>query len=395
MVVEDDAVMNDQIPAVIPALVFDREHVPVLVGGSVVAGRFTVGGAGVVIGPVGMVIIAEASDTPSKSGVWSAEEVRLIGPAPAPVTERLMGAPWSVAESSLPIHITVRVGGEVLYLGTARVSQAGTSDGVLSHCELRLEAPLSRELLNRVRPPLPPGDLPGLEWLRNVNGDRAEALEQFVTGWCPTADATESPASDSAPRFPGGLRHLYRLARQRPGALGIQNRILPEPDVHTDHLGEMLVFGVENQGGFFWTLLWTLEEPEADPTVWFREFDEQPIAEQEPLSGFLIQFSLFEASMGADYLALSRKLSLHHRSGNSPKPCTLCPCVPSGPGNPPTSMWLPASLCMSAARTVKHSMSGPGPPTEAPWTRWPASPSTGTASMADLSQEVISVGSDR
>ncbi len=301
--------MNDQVPAVSPGLVFDLEHVPVLVGGSVVPGRFTVGGASVVVGPVGMVITAEASDAPAKSGVWNAEEVRLIGPAPAPVTERLMGAPWGMDEGSLPIHIAVRVGGEVLYLGTAQVSQVGTSDGVLTDCELRFEAPLSRELLNRVRPPLPPEHLPGLEWLGNVNGDRAAALDQFVTGWYPTADATESPTSDSASRLPSGLRQLYRLAKQRPGALGTQNRILPESDLHTDHLGEMLVFGVENLGGFFWSLLWTLEGPEADPTVWFREFDEEPIAEQEPLSGFLIQFSLFEASMGADYLALPRKLT--------------------------------------------------------------------------------------
>ncbi|MFF1278839.1 hypothetical protein ACFVZC_36625 [Streptomyces marokkonensis] len=306
---EDHAGMNDQGPAVIPALVFDGERVPELVGGSVTAGRFTVGGASVVIGPAGMVIIAEASDAPARSGVWSAEEVRLIGPAPAPVTERLMGAPWGADDSSLPIHIAVRLGGEVLYLGTAQVSLAGTSDGVLTDCELRLEAPLSRELLNRVHPPLSPERLPGLEWLRNVNGDRAAALEQFVTGWYPTADATESPTSDSASRLPGGLRHLYRLAKQRPGALGTQNRILPEPDLHTDHLGEMLVFGVENQGGFLWSLLWTLDGPEADPTVWFREFDEEPIAEQEPLSGFLIQFSLFEASIGADYLALPRRLT--------------------------------------------------------------------------------------
>ncbi|MFF2579841.1 hypothetical protein [Streptomyces goshikiensis] len=85
---------------------------------------------------------------------------------------------------------------------------------------------------------------------------------------------------------------------------------MPEPDLHTDHLGEMLVFGVENQGGFFWSLLWTLDGAEADPTVWFREFDEEPIAEQEPLSGFLIQFSLFEASMSADYLALQRRLTV-------------------------------------------------------------------------------------
>ncbi|MFB7374806.1 hypothetical protein ACFC0D_33760 [Streptomyces sp. NPDC056222] len=307
MVVEENAGMSEQVPTMTPALVFDQERLPVLVGDSVMTERFTVGGAGVVVGPVGMVIIAEASDVPVRSGVWNAEEVRLIGPAPAQVTERLMG--WGGDEGPLPIHIAVRVEGEVMYLGAAQVSQAGTSDGVLTNCELRFEAPLSREVLNLVRPPRPPENSPGLEWLRNVNGDRAAALEQFVTGWYPNAGAAESPVSDSASRLPRGLRQLYRLAQQRPGALGIQNRILPEPDLHTDHLGEMLVFGVENQGGFFWSFLWTLEAPEADPTVWFREFDEKPIAEQESLSGFLIQFSLFEASMGADYLALSWKLT--------------------------------------------------------------------------------------
>ncbi|WP_329028193.1 hypothetical protein [Streptomyces sp. NBC_00690] len=59
--------MNDQVPAVIRTPAFDREHVPVLVGGSVAAGRFTVGGASVVIGPGGMLIIAEASDAPAKT----------------------------------------------------------------------------------------------------------------------------------------------------------------------------------------------------------------------------------------------------------------------------------------------------------------------------------------
>ncbi|MEV5920060.1 hypothetical protein AB0N42_20535 [Streptomyces pseudogriseolus] len=307
--VEDDARMNDQVPAAIPALVFDREYVPVLVGGSAAPRRFTVGGASVVMGPAAMLIIAEASGAPARSGVWNAERFRLIGPAPAPVTERLMGAPWGVDERASPIHIAVRVEGEALYLGTARVRQAGTTDGVLTDCELRLEAPLSRELLDRVRPPLPPGHVPDLRWLGNVNGDRETALEQFVTGWYPTEDATESPVGDSASRLPGGLRQLYRLAKQRPGALGTQNKILPEPDLLTDHLGEMLVFGVENQGGFFWSLPWTLEEPEADPTVWFRELDGQLIAEQEALSGFLIQFSLYEASMGAEYLALPRELT--------------------------------------------------------------------------------------
>lgn len=301
--------MTAQGSAAIPALVFDEEHVSVLVGGSVSAGRFMVGGANIVIGQAGTVITVEAGDSPARSGVWSAEKVRLIGPAPAPVTERLMGSPWAADESSLQIHIAVRLGEEALYLGTAKVSQASTSDGVLTNCELRFEAPLSRQLLNRVRPPLPAVDLPGLEWLRNVKGDRAAALEQFITGWYPGADATEPPATCSPSCLPAGLRQLYQLAKQRPGALGTQNSILPEPDLHTDHLGEMLVLGVENQGSFFWSLLWTLDGPEADPTVWFREFDEEPIAEQEPLSGFLIQFSLFEASMSADYRALPRRLT--------------------------------------------------------------------------------------
>ncbi|MEU5658803.1 hypothetical protein ABZ802_24745 [Streptomyces sp. NPDC047737] len=309
MVVEDDAGMTDQGSVAISALVFDEEHVSVLVGGPVSAERFMVGGASIVIGPAGTVITVEAGDSPAGSGVWSAEEVRLTGPAPASVTERLMGSPWAADESSLQIHIAVRLGEQALYLGTAKVSRARTSDGVLTNCELRFEAPLSRQLLNRVRPPLPAVDLPGLEWLRNVKGDRAAALDQFITGWYSDADATEPPATCSPSCLPAGLRQLYRLARQRPSALGTQNSILPEPGLHTDHLGEMLVFGVENQGGFFWSLLWTLDGPEADPTVWFREFDEEPIAEQEPLSGFLIQFSLFEASMSADYLALPRTLT--------------------------------------------------------------------------------------
>ncbi|MFD9409709.1 hypothetical protein ACFWBN_22210 [Streptomyces sp. NPDC059989] len=302
--------MTDQLPAVIPAMVFDAECIPDMVGDSAMAGRFTAGGADVVIGPSGMLIIAEAGDDPARSGVWNAEEVRVYGPAPAPVTDRLLASPWGSDEGPLPIHVAVRVEEEeVLYLGTAQVGQVGTADGVLTDCQLRLGSPLTREVLDRVRPPRPPVNLPGLDWLRHVNGDRAAALEEFVTGWYPALADAEPPSARSVSPVPRGLDQLYRLAEQRPKVLGVQNSILREPELHTDPLGEMLVFGVENQGGFFWSLLWTLDGPEADPTVWFREFDEEPIAEQEPLSGFLIQFSLFEASMGADYLALPRRLT--------------------------------------------------------------------------------------
>ncbi|MFE9170478.1 hypothetical protein ACFYNZ_13290 [Streptomyces kebangsaanensis] len=304
--------MTDQAsPAVsvISARVFDEERVPVLVGGSVTAGRHTVGRAEVAMGPGGMVIILDAHDVGDRSGVWNAEEIRLIGPAPAAITERLMGPPWDGDGRLLPIHIAVRTGGEVLHLGTAQVSQVGTSDGVLSDCELLLDTPLGKSLLDQVRPRLSPTALPGLGWLGDVNSDRAASLEQFLTGWYPSTGDTELTSSSSALRLPGGLKQLYRIAMRRPSVLGVQNRILPESDLLSDPLGETLVFGVENQGGFFWSLLWTMEEAEPDPTVWFRVFDEEPVAEQEPLSGFLIQFSLFEASMGADYLALPRKLT--------------------------------------------------------------------------------------
>ncbi|MGW4819790.1 hypothetical protein ACWEP4_12505 [Streptomyces sp. NPDC004227] len=133
--------------------------------------------------------------------------------------------------------------------------------------------------------------------------------------------------------LPDGLRHFYQLAQHRPRSLGAQNRILPASERRTDPKGELLVFGEENQGGFFWSLLWTLDGPEADPTVWFREYDEPPTAEQEPLSGFLIQFSLYEAAMGADYVALPRRLTAQQvdRLTDGLLPVPLRPFWPGAP----------------------------------------------------------------
>ncbi|MEU8777180.1 hypothetical protein [Streptomyces sp. NPDC048606] len=305
--------------------VFDAERMGALVGESAEAERFAVGGADVVLGPSGTLIIAEAADVPGRSGVWNAEEFRLFGPAPASVTDRLMES---------PLHIAVRTGAEVLYLGTAFMSQCAMSDGVLTDCELLLDTPLSRDLLDRVRPPGPPVDLPGLGWLEEVNGDRAAALEEFVTTWYPAGTESDHDAAHPTPPLPPALRHLHRLARQRPAALGAQNRILPGSDPRTDPLGEMIVFGVENQGGFFWSLLWTLDAPDlapdVDPTVWFRCHDEPPIAEREPLSGFLLQFALYEASMGAAHLALARGLTraeVEHLTRNL-RPVPLRPFQP-------------------------------------------------------------------
>lgn len=108
---------------------------------------------------------------------------------------------------------------------------------------------------------------------------------------------------------------------------------------------------------FFRSLPWTLDGPEADPTVWFREFDEEPIAEQEPLSGFLIQFSFFEASMAADYLALPRRLTapqLDHLT----QAVHLVPLRSFPPWVPTRPYVLPGWSCVSAPRTARSSMPG-------------------------------------
>ncbi|MET9384341.1 hypothetical protein ABZY09_25540 [Streptomyces sp. NPDC002928] len=297
----------------------DDDWAYALCGGTAARECFTFGSATVVVGDAGTLIIVEAGDALDRSCVWNACEVRLLGPAPTPVRKRLVGEPWErgADDVKLPVHLTVRNSEGLLYLGTGSVTRAGTvlhpgdNEHVLTDCALRLDEPLSKLDLDRVRPPLPPVNLPSLEWLRQVDGNRVSALERFITGWYPATSEPAEPPSVQAPALdlPDGLRQFYRLAQHRPRCLGVQNRVRLLSKLQTDPTGEMLVFGEENQGGFFWSLLWTLDGPEADPTVWFREYDEPPITEQEPLSGFLIQFSLYEASMGADYRAIPRQLT--------------------------------------------------------------------------------------
>ncbi|MER5529488.1 hypothetical protein ABT075_33720, partial [Streptomyces sp. NPDC002677] len=176
----------------------DDEWAYALCGGTVARESFTLGSATVVIGDAGTLIIVEAGDALDWSCVWNADEVRLLGPAPAPVRKRLVEEPWErgTDDRKLPVHLTVRDAEGLMYLGTGSVTRAGTvlrpgsDEHVLTDCALRLASPLSKPDLDRVRPPLLPADLPNLEWLGQVNGDRAGALEQFITGWYPAASET-------------------------------------------------------------------------------------------------------------------------------------------------------------------------------------------------------------
>ncbi|MER5990551.1 hypothetical protein [Streptomyces viridosporus] len=305
--------MVDHSSAMPPMSLLNDMQAFALSGDAATRDSYTFGSATAVIGNAGTVITVEAGDALDRSSVWNAEEVRLLGPAPTPVRKRLVDQPWErgTTDARLPVHLMVRLPEGLVYLGTGTVAQAGTelrpghAEHVLTDCVLQLDTPLSRPDLDRVRPLLPPPDLPGLEWLSHVNGNRATALEQFITGWYPTLSEAPEPPSVQPPALdlPEGLRHFYHLAQRHPSSLGVQNRIFPASELRTDPNG-MLVLGEENQGGFVWSLQRTPDGSESDPTVWFRGYDEPPVAEQEPLSGFLLQFALFEAAMGADYLAL-------------------------------------------------------------------------------------------
>ncbi|WP_143078853.1 hypothetical protein [Nonomuraea pusilla] len=271
------------------------------------AETFTAGGAAVTVGPRGSVVIADPVDQVGASGVWSSEEFRLVGPVPGALAERFLRSAraWpSLAPSAElgSIHLFVRLGQAFLYLGTVHHSQSGWTGDVwtMEDCTLRVEPPLSRDVLDRVRPPGTPTTLPGLDWLDHVDDDRATALRLFIEGWYPPPDPDEEPDTPSVV-VPEALAAFYRLARGRTGVLGVQNFIRPAGDLTIGADG-LLEFGHENQGCFSWSL----DLSQDDPTVWTSDAPDFRHVEREPLSGFLLQFSLYEAMLNAPYHAWSR-----------------------------------------------------------------------------------------
>ncbi|MFE7528076.1 hypothetical protein ACFU7Y_20510 [Kitasatospora sp. NPDC057542] len=266
---------------------------------------FLVPGAVMVLGALGTVIITDAGDDPAVSGVWNDGEFRLIGPAPAPVRTRLMGPmPFTthLAEvPKLPVHLAVRVDGRCLYLGVVQVGICEGVDNELISCNLWIDPPLSRETLAVVRPPGATPVLPGLEWLEQVGTDPRRALEIFVTGWYPETDP--APHARTIPGFvPPALADFYRLAEKRPAILGQQNFIEPLAKLTRGSHGGRMVFAVENQGGWDWSIPQQLNIAGTDPDVGLTSGD-APVPEREPLSRFLLQFSLHEAAVSAPYQA--------------------------------------------------------------------------------------------
>ncbi|MFE7215718.1 hypothetical protein ACFU93_38630, partial [Streptomyces sp. NPDC057611] len=119
---------------------------------------FPFGSATVVIGNAGTVIVVEAGDALDRSCVRNADEVRLLGPAPPPVKERLVGRPRALGadEAKLPVHLMVRGSEGLVYLGTGTVTRAvtvlrpGRNEHVLTDCAVRLDSPLTKTVRQMV-----------------------------------------------------------------------------------------------------------------------------------------------------------------------------------------------------------------------------------------------------
>ncbi|WP_148086099.1 hypothetical protein [Actinocorallia herbida] len=259
---------------------------------------FTVGGATVLTGSEGLVIIAGIGDDLAASGVRSHRRFELKGEVPAGFDQ--------VLEDKLhdfPHHLFVRTPDGLLSAGSGRCRRSGWSGdpSVFRSADITLDEPLSWEALDLVRPPVPPAALPGIAWLDHVADDRPRALREFVDGWYRrTPDASIPPEVVGAGiPVPRALQEFYALARGHVSVMGRQNFLRSPAELEVDAAGR-LHFGDENQGCFVWALA---SGQDTDPRVLISEDREVWHEEGEPLSGFLLQFALYEAFADAPYRA--------------------------------------------------------------------------------------------
>ncbi|MER6345094.1 hypothetical protein ACWC10_06035 [Streptomyces sp. NPDC001595] len=150
-------------------------------------------------------------------------------------------------------------------------------------------------------PPLLPVD-----WIDHVDTDPIRALEMFVLGWYPADEADpdpEAPTDGDLAGLPASLAAFHRLARLRPALRRFSNPVLPRPQRAERPYGSQLVFATDNQGCRDWSIPWPPRggPADSDPPVWLTEDpycddDPETILEAEPLSRFLLQFTLNEAS---------------------------------------------------------------------------------------------------
>ncbi|MFE1290285.1 hypothetical protein [Streptomyces sp. NPDC058751] len=293
-------------------LLTEDAAIRLLAGGDVVGCETD--GASVLLGDAATVIIADPRDGLDVSGVWNSRRFHLHGPFVDEVGVRLFGHPpdspewsWNQRRDARPVHLLTRLPEGCVYLGVGTPRQAGYEDGCLTYAALTVEPELTPELLDRVRPPAEPGTLPALDWLTRMTADPLGALERFVGDWFPETHQDLGGFDAAARDVPGPLAAFYRLARHRPALLGVQNRLRP-PHAWRERCDGLVAFGDENQGGF----TWLFDPSHPDPEVWIDQDGCEPRREHQPLSGFLLQFAVYEAMMNAPYKAVRSDLAAEH-----------------------------------------------------------------------------------
>ncbi|MFD8396315.1 hypothetical protein ACFV2N_45860 [Streptomyces sp. NPDC059680] len=247
----------------------------------------------------------ESGDDPGVSGVQDSTKVLLRGDAVPALHPRF------VFGAALPIYIFARLERGCLFLGTALCRGGSSTPAHFNHAHLELDQPLTREMLDAVRPVQAPGPVPRLDWVDQVETDPIRALESFVLGWFP-AEAAEPAGEESKEGEPEDLPEVlaafHRLAGLRPAVHRFRNPVLKHPQRTSGLLGGRLVFAMDGEGTRDWSIAWPPQElGAADPRVWLTEdpFLEDPetIPEEEPLSRFLLKYTLYEAMNAALYQA--------------------------------------------------------------------------------------------
>ncbi|WOT40588.1 hypothetical protein [Streptomyces coeruleorubidus] len=267
--------------------------------------RYEMGSALIGAGADATVVILEPRDNPEVSGVQDSTDVLLRGDAVPALHSRFDF--WE----ALPLHLFVRLDRGCLPLGTARCRGRSSAPADFDRARLELDRPLTREMLDAVRPVPAPGPVPGVDWVDQVETDPIRALESFVLGWFPAEEAEPTGKESTAGEpddLPEALAAFHRLARLRPAVYRFRNPVLKQPRRASGPLGGRLVFAVDGEGTRDWSIPWPPQElGEVDPRVWLTEdpflADPETILEEEPLSRFLLQYTLYEAMNAALYQA--------------------------------------------------------------------------------------------
>ncbi|MEV0810914.1 hypothetical protein [Micromonospora sp. NPDC050200] len=252
-----------------------------------------------VIGPSATLVIVQAGDQPDGNAVQSFDDLALREPFPEAAAARL-------SSSEPPLLGFVRVPEGYVPLGKLwkavsqhkPISTDGSpwlfgGIGELTWCRLRIAERLPFDVLDQVRP-TPQQPLPSLDWLRFLPHDPVAAVRDFLAGWYADIPPGDDGLGDQDAALPESLLAFYQAAAGRREVFGLHNQIYTAGELEYEDDGRVQ-FGTENQGVFAMLLAPT----EADPAVQYDGLHAEQ--EREPLSAFLLQFLLCEASYSSPF----------------------------------------------------------------------------------------------